>query len=93
MYKDERQDKDNARLEILGLKQQTTRYMGPFDIICVGWNISNSWIGIGAVLALVFYEGGSVTLLYGEIVMFVVFGCIVATLGELASVYPTAGGQ
>lgn len=33
------------------------------------------------------------TLIYGPIIMFVVVGACAATLAELASVYPTAGGQ
>lgn len=32
-------------------------------------------------------------LLYGIIIILVAVGCCTATLAELASVYPTAGGQ
>ena len=80
-------------LNILGIEQQTARYIGPLEIATVGWSICISYVAIASTLSLVVGEGGSVTLLYGEIVVFVAYGCIVATLAELASVYPTAGGQ
>ncbi|KIX07668.1 uncharacterized protein Z518_02322 [Rhinocladiella mackenziei CBS 650.93] len=38
-------------------------------------------------------QGGPVTLIYGILISSIVFGCIALTMAELASVYPTAGGQ
>ncbi|KIW37309.1 hypothetical protein, variant [Exophiala oligosperma] len=80
-------------LSTLGLAEAAERDIGPLDIICVGWNICNSWIGLAATIALTIAQGGSVTLIYGVIVCFVMVGCSGLTLAELASVYPTAGGQ
>jgi choline transport protein len=77
----------------LGFQQQTRRYIGGIEIICLGWNICNSWSGVAATMALAITQGGSITLIYGVILIFFVLGCTVATLAELASVYPTAGGQ
>jgi choline transport protein len=82
-----------VELSTLGLRQETQRDIGPLDTICVGWNICNSWAGVAATLALTIAQGGSVTLIYGVVVCFVMVGCSGLTMGELASVYPTAGGQ
>lgn len=82
-----------VELETLGLAQETERDIGPIDIICVGWNICNSWAGVAATLALTIAQGGSVTLIYGIVVCFLMVGCSGLTMAELASVYPTAGGQ
>ena len=44
-------------------------------------------------MALTIAQGGAVTLIYGVIVVFIMVGCSGLTMAELASVYPTAGGQ
>lgn len=80
-------------LSNLGLSQQTERDISALDIIAIGWNICNSWLGVAATLALTIALGGSVTLIYGIVVCFVMVGCSGLTMAELASVYPTAGGQ
>lgn len=48
---------------------------------------------MASTLALTISQGGSVTLIYGILLIFVVMGCSVWTLAELAGAYPTAGGQ
>lgn len=83
----------NGKLEGLVLQSEETRNMSALDIIAAGWIICNSWAGIAATFALAIAQGGPVTLIYGPIIMFVVVGCCAVTLAELASVYPTAGGQ
>lgn len=80
-------------IESLGLQQQTKRYIKPFEILCLGWGITNSWMGVAATLSLVIVAGGGITLLYGTILMFIIYGGIILTMAELVSVYPTAGGQ
>lgn len=84
---------DTTELSKLGIVEAAERDIGPLDIICVGWNICSSWIGLAATIALTIAQGGSVTLIYGVIVCFVMVGCSRLTLAELALVYPTAGGQ
>ncbi|CAG8918033.1 unnamed protein product [Penicillium salamii] len=84
---------ETANLELLGLTQQTERSLSTFQIICGGWNICNSWAGIVGTLAIGISQGGTVLLLYGIIIIMVIVGLCTATLAELSSVYPTAGGQ
>lgn len=59
----------------------------------MGFVICNSWAGISASLQLALLQGGPVTLVYSIIISTTAYFAIAASLGELASVYPTAGGQ
>jgi choline transport protein len=63
------------------------------SIIAVGYNISNSWVAIATSFAIAVQSGGAVSLLYGIVTVTVAMLCTGVTLAELASVYPTAGGQ
>lgn len=64
-----------------------------WETISASWIICNSWAGIAATIALAITLGGPAILIYGPVVMFFLVGCCSITLAELASVYPTAGGQ
>ncbi|PKY00619.1 amino acid transporter [Aspergillus campestris IBT 28561] len=78
----------------LDLGSYAEKNLGGFGILCTGFNICNSWAGLAATLAVGIAQGGTVTLLYGQILIFVLIGLgSTATLAELTSVYPTAGGQ
>lgn len=79
-------------LENLGLEPQLKKNLGPFSIICVGFNICNSWVGLAATMVIGIEQGGSVTVVYGLLVVLFFLGCSALTMAELASVYPTAGG-
>lgn len=69
------------------------RPMTLLETISASWIICNSWAGIAATIGLAITLGGPAILIYGPIIMFVLVGCCAITLAELASVYPTAGGQ
>lgn len=86
---------DELKPNIVGLTLQPTnvRNMSSIQTISAGWIISNSWAGIAATFALAVAQGGPITLIYGPIIMLFLIGSCAVTLGELASVYPTAGGQ
>lgn len=80
-------------LAVLGLEPEAQRDIGMIEIVAIGWNICNSWGAMGATMALSIASGGSVTLIYGMMIIFVLVGSSAASLAEIASVYPTAGGQ
>lgn len=84
---------ESSVLQDLGIEHQTKRYINSLEIICIGWNICNSWVAVAATMSLAFTQGGSITLVYGVITVFIALGCSTLTLAEIASVYPTAGGQ
>ncbi|EXJ84860.1 hypothetical protein A1O3_05535 [Capronia epimyces CBS 606.96] len=71
----------------------TTRDITPVGIVAIAFNICNSWTAIAASLAIAIASGGTISLIYGMIVSFVMFLSTGLSLAELAAVYPTAGGQ
>lgn len=75
------------------LEMPMKRKFNILSIIAVGYNISNSWVAIAASFAIAIQSGGALSLLYGIIVVTFAMLCTGVTLAELASVYPTAGGQ
>ncbi|KAK1967335.1 amino acid transporter [Colletotrichum sublineola] len=84
---------EDAELNRLGLESPAKRDIGLLGIVGLGWNISNSWAAIAATLVISITSGGPVTLLYGIILIFVLGGACALSMAEIASVYPTAGGQ
>ncbi|KAL4912930.1 amino acid/polyamine transporter I [Aspergillus aurantiobrunneus] len=84
---------EQSRIEGVTLRTEGSRRMTPLQTISASWIICNSWAGVAATVDLAIVQGGPVTLTYGLIAMFVLVGACALTLGELASVYPTAGGQ
>lgn len=73
--------------------QRLRRNLGFVAVVCLGWNICNSWAAIAVTMAIGLPQGGLCTILYGIIVTAGAYVCCVGTLAELASVYPTSGGQ
>lgn len=85
---------EHGVITTLGLAEAPMeRQFKAVDIIAMGFNISNSWAAVAASVVIAIYSGGSVTLLYGILIVTVTMGSIGLTLAELAGVYPTAGGQ
>lgn len=66
---------------------------GPFTILSLGYVVCNSWIAVAATLIIGISQGGFMTVIYGLLCGFVFMGSSAVSLAELASVYPTAGGQ
>lgn len=81
-------------IELIQLNPQAVpRDIGPFQIIALGFNIPNSWAGVATAFSAALVAGGPVSLIYGNFVITAMYGSAAVTLAELASVYPTAGGQ
>lgn len=74
-------------------KAQVKANIGPLSLVALGFNICNSWAGVASTLQIVILQGGPVTLLYGMFPSTIAAVSVALTLAELASVYPTAGGQ
>ncbi|PTB39490.1 hypothetical protein M441DRAFT_59518 [Trichoderma asperellum CBS 433.97] len=72
---------------------QPKRDIGAFQIIALGFNIPNSWLAVAVAFSTALTAGGPVSLIYGNLVITAMYGSAAVTLAELASVYPTAGGQ
>ncbi|KAI5252861.1 amino acid transporter [Aureobasidium subglaciale] len=57
------------------------------------FNICNSWVAIASSLAIAISAGGTATLIYGIPLATIAYAATGASLAEMASCYPTAGGQ
>ncbi|KAM0750460.1 amino acid transporter [Meredithblackwellia eburnea MCA 4105] len=73
--------------------QHLKQEFSTFSLIGLGFVICNSWLGVGLTMVIGLAQGGPVLLLYGLLLIVLVFVCVAFSLSELASVYPTAGGQ
>ncbi|KIX92341.1 uncharacterized protein Z520_11949 [Fonsecaea multimorphosa CBS 102226] len=69
------------------------KQFGMFAIVSLAFVICNSWAGVSGSIQLALLAGGPVTLIYSLLISGVVYLCIALSMAELASVYPTAGGQ
>ena len=63
------------------------------NIIAFAFVICNSWAGVAGSIQLALLQGGPATLIYSIFISSVAYICIAVSMAELASVYPTAGGQ
>jgi choline transport protein len=69
------------------------RHFSRLNIVAMSFNISNSWVAISASLAIAISAGGTATLIYGIPLAAIAYAATGASLAEMASCYPTAGGQ
>lgn len=67
--------------------------LSPLATIAAAYNICQSWVAIGATLGLSVGHGGNATVIYGLIIIAVLYSAIALSIAELAAQYPTAGGQ
>ncbi|KIW13606.1 hypothetical protein PV08_08796 [Exophiala spinifera] len=67
--------------------------MGSLTMFAVCFNVCNCWAGTASSLQIALLQGGPASLLYGMIVSSTVYLAVAWSMAELASVYPTAGGQ
>ncbi|KAL4867969.1 hypothetical protein BDV12DRAFT_108567 [Aspergillus spectabilis] len=84
---------DEVRLEAaLGHKQELVRGFGLFSLTSLGIIIANSWAATGGTIVTALYNGGPMAVLYGLIVVSIFYAMISASLSEVASAIPSAGG-
>lgn len=68
-------------------------HFNAWNIVAFAFVICNSWAGVAGSIQLALLQGGPATLIYSIIVSSIAYLSIAISLGELASAYPTAGGQ
>ena len=81
----------SAGLLIRGDIERPKRTMGTFAILAALFNMLGTWFA--STLALGLLNGGPVTILYGLILLSLVYTATAFSLAELSARYPTAGGQ
>jgi choline transport protein len=69
------------------------RDISGLNMVALAFNVCNSWTAVATTLAIAISAGGTFTVLYGMMIVSVVYVAVALPLAELASVYPTAGGQ
>ncbi|KAJ9608977.1 hypothetical protein H2200_006748 [Cladophialophora chaetospira] len=65
----------------------------PLTMLAICFNICSSWAGLATSVQIALLQGGPMTLIYGILLTTVIYLGIALLLAELASIYPTAGGQ
>ncbi|KAL8716326.1 MAG: hypothetical protein Q9220_000231 [cf. Caloplaca sp. 1 TL-2023] len=88
-----RYDQDQLRLRQLGKEQVLKRNFGFISMLGFSCTIMVTWLGMLVVFLQGFSNGGPAGLVYGFIGVSVGTVCLFTSLGELASMAPTAGGQ
>ncbi|KAJ5703110.1 hypothetical protein N7488_010658 [Penicillium malachiteum] len=84
---------DVVRLEAaLGHKQELKRNFGLWSLTSLGIVIANSWASIGGTIVAALKNGGPMAVIYSLIVVSIFYTAISASLAELASSMPSAGG-
>jgi amino acid transporter len=86
-------DRDEAAMKAMGRRQLLNRNFGFVSMVGFTTTMMATWEAVCFGLAGGLLNGGPVALTYGFILCFVgtLFTC--CSIAELASMYPTAGGQ
>ncbi|KAF9885837.1 hypothetical protein FE257_012309 [Aspergillus nanangensis] len=84
---------DATRLEAaLGHKQELARNFDLVSLTSLGIVIANSWASTGGTIVAALENGGPMAVLYGLVLVSIFYALISASLAELASSIPSAGG-
>ncbi|KAF2114462.1 choline transport protein [Lophiotrema nucula] len=67
--------------------------LSKLTMVGMSFAILNTWIALAGSLGIVMPSGSSVAFLYGFIFCVLCNLCLGASLGEMAAIWPTAGGQ
>ncbi|KAF4925178.1 Choline transport protein [Colletotrichum viniferum] len=83
---------DEDRLAQLGHAQELKRQFSLPTLWALCLCLMATWEALSTVVAQALLSGGAPCLFYNYVLSFVCSVCIAASLGEIASIYPTAGG-
>lgn len=86
-------DLDELQLRAQGHVGQLPRQFSIISLIAFSFSIMNSWIGFVSLLLTTLTMGGPTVAFWGAIVAWAASTVIAAGLAELASAFPSSGGQ
>lgn len=88
------QDHDSADqvLETLGYKPELARNRSTFQVAFMSFVLASIPYGLATTLVYPLIGGGPVDVIWGWVAVSAIIACVAASLGEITSVYPTAGG-
>lgn len=84
---------DDLLLEAHGHHAELPRHFGPVSMVSFSFSIMNSWLGFVGLLLTTILMGGPTTAFWSNVAGCVASTIIAAGLAELASAFPTSGGQ
>ncbi|CUM66887.1 uncharacterized protein PRCAT00004571001 [Priceomyces carsonii] len=85
-------DNEIEHVEYLKYKQDLERKLTATSVIGLGFTLMGVPFGISSTLWISLVDGGNVTMLYGWVTVAIFSLCVVLSLSEIISKYPTAGG-
>lgn len=86
-------DTDERELAAIGKKSVLRRNFSPIAILGLACSLIITWEGLFSVFIFGLLNGGPGGLIYGFLFCWAGWAAVVATMGELVSMWPTAGGQ
>ncbi|CEI66168.1 hypothetical protein FVEN_g4431 [Fusarium venenatum] len=84
---------DALRLAQLGHEQELRRQYSLVSLIALCLCLGATWEALSTVVATALVNGGAPCVFYNYILSTIFSLCVAASLSEIASIYPTAGGQ
>lgn len=79
-------------LEAMGYKSELVRSRSTFQVAFMSFVMASVPYGLSTTLYYPVVNGGPVNIIWGWILVSLIILCVAASLGEITSVYPTAGG-
>lgn len=85
---------DNADhlLETLGYKPELSRNRSTAQVAFMSFVLASIPYGLATTLYFPLLGGGPVNIIWGWVLVSAIIVCVAVSLGEITSVYPTAGG-
>lgn len=80
-------------LEALGYKPELSRNRSTLHMTFMAAVLAAVPYGLTTTMTYPLTGGGPVTMIWGWVALSMVIMCVAASLGEITSVYPTAGGK
>ena len=82
----------DSLLEVLGYESELVRTRSTWQVAFMSFVLSSVPYGLSTTLIYPLTGGGPVTIIWGWVAVCFIILCLSASLGEITSVYPTAGG-
>lgn len=85
-------DSADQVLENLGYKPELARSRSTFQVAFMSFVLASIPYGLATTLVYPLTGGGPVDIIWGWVAVSAIILCVASSLGEITSVYPTAGG-
>lgn len=86
-------DQADQTLEDLGYKPELARNRSTLQVAFMSFVLASIPYGLATTLTYPLVGGGPVNIIWGWVLVSLIIICVAASLGEITSVYPTAGGK